>query len=171
MKFISHIELTETGFKLSPYNKAYLLSYAQKNKGEATLIIKLRKRKSRNALGYYWGGILPAIIAHNKNLVHKGQLEHNPFIFAELIKEKKITKNEIDNLHRDIMFTFRPDIVKDLKTGKIHKVGQQLKENDNQYLIELITEICEAYEPQGYEFGEAETYKKNRDNPRLKIIN
>ena len=167
-KFIAHTLITKTGFKLTPYNKAALMAFAQKNEGEGKLTIETRKRKSKDALGFYWGGVLPAIIAHNKNLLRKDELKHNPFRLAELIKDKKITKDEIDILHRDIMITFRPELSKDLRTNEIFKTGQLLRENNNEYLIELITEIMEEFETQGYEFGDPEVYKKFRDNPKIK---
>ena len=137
----------ENGLSLSPYNKAMFMAFCKKFTGKDVKITLEDKSpdKSANALGYYWGGILTAIIAHDKGLLHQGALKHNPFILADLVKEKKITKDEIDAKHRDVMLTFRPDMATDLKTGETKRVGQELKSKDNPYLLELITEVFSVY--------------------------
>lgn len=166
MKFTTWIFFKDEKFNFdSPYSRLNFLSFAKKFAGQPiklTLEEKV-KPKSQQALGYYWGGIIPAIIAHDKGLLHRGALKNNPFILEDLIKSKKIKRDEIEEKHRDIMFTFRPDLVIDLKTGIKHRAGQELKKNNNTYLIELITEIIEAFEPQGYEFSDVERYKLARD--------
>ena len=150
--------------QLEPYNRARLLDYVGKSTSdEFKLVVERKARpKSAEALGYLFAGVYPAIIAHDKGLVHQGQIKNNPLILEELIRSRQITWKEVENKHRDAMVTFRPDIATDLRTGKTHQIGQELKEKNNAELCELITEIIDALEPQGYEFTDSSDFRRAR---------
>jgi len=164
MKFVAWVKIKNGAINFSPLNRLKLLDFVAKSKwSEFKLTIEEKAvPKSAEALGYYFAGLIPAIIAHDKNLVHQGEIKNNPLILQDLVRKKLITKQEIDNKHRDIMFTFRPDIAIDLKTGKSGRTAQLLREKDNHYLRELIDEVMSAMEEQGYEFNGGEEFRKAR---------
>lgn len=160
MKISLHAKISEGRISLEPYQRMRLLSWLEKNPaGEYKLVVDTEKgNKTKNALGFYWGGILPALIAQNKQLVHQGEIKNNPLLLSDLLRNHKIKRSEVEALHRDILITFRPDIATDLKTGKKYRIGQEMKNYDNGDLYQLTDEIIAWGEEQGYEFPSSEDY-------------
>lgn len=164
MKFVQWVKIKDGKFSFSPYGRALLNKFVGRYQSdEFKLTIEPKKKpKSEKALGFYFAGVLPALIAHDKGLVHQGQIKNNPLILQDLIRSRQITASEIAVKHRDIMVTFRPEISIDLKTGEKCRSGQLLREQDSEYLCELITEVIEYFETQGYEFGDSQEFRLAR---------
>ena len=167
MKLILWTKIVDGKFEFSAWNKARLLDFIKDCLEFKLTIEKKSKPKSEQALGMYFANILPSIIAHDKGLVHKGQILNNPLAVKDLISQRRISWQEVQSKHRDIMVTFRPDMATNILTGETYRIGQELKDKNNTELVALITEILEALEPQGYEFGDAEEYKALRDGVYL----
>lgn len=163
--FWTKIDKEKGRMEFTPYNSLRVKDFVNKarsNEFKVTLEDK-SPAKSENALGFWFGGIIPSIIAHDKGLVHRGQIENNPLCIRDLVRERKITQDEVEQKHRDLMFTFRPKEARDLITGETGRTGAELKQFNNTQLVALITEVLDAFEPQGYEFGDTEAYKTARN--------
>ena len=149
------------------YSKIRLLNFVRKQSSDIFKIIVGHQgdRKSSNALGLYFGGIIPAIIAQDKNLVHRNQIKNNPMILSDLCKEKRITSEEVDQYHKDIMLSFRPIMAYDIRTKEPSRTGEEMKKYNNYQLNEIINEILDWAED-NYEMPNTEEYKAVRDGAK-----
>ena len=162
-KLVLWVKITAGKISMTPINRMRFIDFIKDCLEFKLTIEKKKKPKSEKALGFYFANILPSIIAHDKGLVHRGQIQNNPMAVKDLIRQRKISWKEIENKHRDIMVTFRPDMATNILTKETYRVGQELKEYDNTELCILVNEVMDALEPEGYEFGDSEEYKALRD--------
>lgn len=122
-----------------------------------------KRPKSDRILGFWWGAVLPSFVCHNKNIRWKDE----PFFVTELLKEKKIAREEIDAAHDTLMTEFRPVMIHELRTGKPTKQRGRMEEMNNTEVVELISEVLDFYADNGYPIPNAEEYKQIRDSALL----
>ncbi len=142
------------GFIFEPYNRARLLDFGREMRGQEVKVEITDKEKPKSAelLGYYWGGILPSIVAHNKNI------PFHPISLGDLIKEGKVTRAEIEEMHDTLMTEFRPKMVKDLK-GLQTKQRGEMKDMNNAQASLYINDVIEWAVTNGYKIPDPEDYK------------
>lgn len=142
-----------------------LKNFLEKNQGEWIKMELFRKTKPKSVeiLGYWWGGLLPSYVCHNKGIRWKDE----PYFVSELIRNKQITTEEIQEAHDTFLTEFRPMMVYDLKTKKPLKQRGRMEEMNNSEVIELITETLDYFADQGYPIPDSEKYKEIRDSAQL----
>src|SRR5665811_1118832 len=97
MKHISIVKIKDGRIEFQPYSKLMFVDYVKKS-GKERFRLTLeteRQPKSEKCLGFYFAGVVTAIVAHDRGLVHKGEVKNNPLILGELCRAKKITAEEI----------------------------------------------------------------------------
>lgn len=151
----------------SAHNRALHSKFLkEREKQEVKCTFEDKKRpKSEDALGMYFGGVIPAWIAQDKELIKKGDIEHDPMILRELCLRRKIRHEEVEDYHRMIMLEFRPIRTRTL-SGKYVKQGDILRDKPNTYLIKLIDDVLDYMARNGYEIPNNEEYKKVRDEAK-----
>ena len=149
----------------SVISRMRLRNFLEKNKGEWIKMELFRKSKpkSEEALGYWWGGLLPSFVCHNKGIRWKDE----PFFVSDLIKNKQISSEEIREAHDTLMTEFRPIMIHELRTKKPSKQRGRMEEMNNSQVIELITEVLDYFADQGYPIPDSEKYKSIRDSAQL----
>lgn len=149
----------------SVISRMRLKNFLEKNKDEWIKMELFRKSKpkSEEALGYWWGGLLPSFVCHNKGIRWKDE----PFFVSDLIKDKQISAEEIREAHDTLMTEFRPIMIYELRTKKPSKQRGRMEEMNNSQVIELITEVLDYFADQGYPIPDSEKYKSIRDSAQL----
>lgn len=157
MKIVLHGKINKetNSIVFEPYNRARLIEFVKEAPSEDFRfeITDTSRPKSDELLGYYWGAILPAIICHNKNL---------PYHFLNVkdyLKQKKITKDEIDEMHWTLMTEFRPMMVFDLKSGRPIKQRGEMSKMNNRAAGEYIDEVTEWMSSNGIGVPDPSEYK------------
>lgn len=142
----------------SQFSRNNLFDFLKKHEDEWVRITfaPMSKPKSQKILGFWWGAILPAFVCHNKNI----KWSDDPFFLNELLKEKKITNDEISEAHDILMSEFRPIMIFDLRTGKPTKQRGRMEKMNNTEVMSLITDVLDYYSENGYPIPDAEEYKK-----------
>lgn len=125
-----------------------------------------QKTKSAEFLGFYWGGLLPAYMAHRKFNTSQNELDLNPMLLSELCRSKKITSAELEDTHRMFLYEYCPRMVFDLK-GKPHKEGGKMSEMGSREAIMFTTEVESYFLDNGIPIPNTEVYKLVRDNCEL----
>lgn len=145
--------------RFEAFNRARLADWGKERQGKDIRVEFSDKStpKSEEQLGYYWGAVLPSIIAHDKNL------PFHPANLKDLIKQKKITRDEIEAMHWTLMTEFRPMMVFDLRTGKPSKQRGEMKQMNNSQLAEFVNEVTEWMASNGYKVPDSDEYKRYRD--------
>lgn len=158
------VKAKEKAFDFSdvPVNRLRFLDFLKENEGK-TLQVEVepvRGAKSAQALGYYWGALLPAIVARNKGIHYADET------IGDLLKEKRITTDEIDQMHCALMTEFRPQVVTRLD-GTQEKQRGEMKKMGNRQLLPLITEVIQWFEQNyGCDAPNPGIYKAVRDGAR-----
>ncbi|MEK7578145.1 MAG: hypothetical protein AAB456_00270 [Patescibacteria group bacterium] len=126
------------GFTFEHYNRSRLLDWSRERRGQEVKIelTDKSKPKSEELLGYYYGAVLPAIVAHNKNI------PFDPLNLDDLLKQGRITRAEIDDLHYALMTEFRPIMFYDLKNQPQKQRGE-MKFMDNREAALYVNEVTE----------------------------
>jgi hypothetical protein len=125
------------------------------------LTIKEEKRKkTREALGFYFGGIVRACVMDSKGLRYDP--EQIPWDWTEYKKKKLVSLNDIDNMDTQLRIEFFYEWKKTLR-GETIKLPKQLSDKDNPELIKLIDNVMEWRIENGYPYLDVEKYKENRD--------
>ena len=135
----------------SKYNFCLLIDFLKKHFGKQlrlTLEV-VSGSKTEEALGYWWGVLLPAIIATNKKLHYEDET------IGELLKKKEITPDEIEDMHCTLLTEFAPQFVTRLDGTKEKQRGEMKNMNNEQLLI-LISKVVDWFE---------ENYAKTAPNP------
>ena len=135
----------------SKYNFALLIDFLKKHFGRALrLTLELVSgSKTEEALGYWWGVLVPAIIATNKKLHYEDET------ISELLKKKEITMDEVEDMHYSLMTEFAPIFVSRLDGSKEKQRGE-MKHMSNNELLMLISKVVDWFE---------ENYAKTAPNP------
>ena len=164
MKLELWCKIKDGVFSFSPFNKLKVKEFlGSRNEKEVKMTLEDKEKpKSEDFLGWYWSGLLPAYIAYKKHNLTQAQLDFCPLILDDMIKEKRITKNEIDDWHATLMTEFRPYLVYDLK-GNPTKQRGEMKKMNNQEAIEYATEIYGYYIENGIPVPDSEKFKKSKD--------
>lgn len=123
MKIVLHGKIKDGAISFEPYNRARLIEFVKQAPSEEFRFeIKDTSRpKSDRLLGYYWAAVLPALVCHNKNL---------PYHFLNVkdyFKQKRITTDEINDMHASLMTEFRPVMIYDLKGNPTKQRGEMSK--------------------------------------------
>lgn len=167
-------KLTQSGIQIpSPVNRNRIALAAQNmppNGENVKLTIEFaRKSKSGEMMGLYWGAVLPLWIAHKKDLIDQNSLEKDPMILSRLVKQRKISAKEIQDLHEDMMLEFRPVKGKNWLTGKTETKRDRLSEMDSYNAQMYVAEVYQyVVENSGIEL-KTEEYKNARDNVEMLI--
>lgn len=166
--------LTPTGISIpSAWNRNRLMLEAQRVPPDGVEIKVtigfISKAKSAEMMGFYFGAVIPLWVAHKKDLLYEDELESDPLAIRELIRKKKITKQDVDDTHHDFMREFRPMVKKNWITGKEEIVGQSLADMTAYEAALAISEIYQYIsENTGMNLNTVE-YKKARDAVRYII--
>lgn len=152
----------------SVYSRYRLKSFLDRYKGEwVKLTVESKSRpKSDELLGFYWGGVLPCFVGHNKSILTQAMVDHNPLILGQLIHEKKITNDDIEKAHETLMTEFRPRIIQRLD-GTTERQRGEMKKMNSTTAIEYITEVVGYMVENGYPVPATDAYKRARDMVQL----
>lgn len=164
MKKVFLGKITKDGLAFSEGNKVRLNALSQDMEGEKVRVTieSVQRPKTEQALGFYWGALLPCYVAHRKDLISEASLLTNPFLLRELMKQKKITSEEVNSVHRTFMYEFSPKYVRSL-TGKVHKERGEMKKMNNTELINYCTVVLDYFIENGIPVPNTEEYKYFRD--------
>ncbi len=168
MKLTIWGKIENRSLKFSDNNSNRLRIFTEKKEGEdikATFEF-LAKPKSEEFLGFYWGGLLPAYVAHNKFSLKQDQLDSDPFLLSRLCKEKKITADEIEDAHRTFMYEYAPRIVYNLD-GKPRREGGKMSDMNNTEAIKYSVLVYDYMQENGMALPNNELYKQVRDSAEL----
>ena len=147
------------------YNRAKFKEFLKKENGQWVKadFRKKDKPKSRELLGFLFGGLYPLYILHGKGIEWKDE----PFFVVEQYKQGNLTSEEIDETHATFMTEFCPMMTYDLKTGTPHKQRGELKKMNQRETMIYVADVCEWFlENIGF-IPQVEEYKKIRDGFKL----
>lgn len=136
-------------------------------KNTRTVISKSTKDKSQNALGMYYGAIVPACIMDYRELKYIPEQIYDDFkryCQFGVIKDKDEAIDAMDNSLRKEFFY---GLTVDLPTGDIQRYPKSLKEADSEALEQLIERVMDWRNEQGYPFIDVEAYKELKDSAQL----
>jgi len=153
-------EVIDGTIEFSPLNQHKLHLFLQGKKNVRIEYSSQEKTKSLEFLGWFWGGLLPAYVAHNKFNTTQGELDLNPLLLSEMTKNKQITAGEIREAERMFLREFAPVYVKDLKTGKMIREGGRLSSMGNRMAVMFATLVYQWMLDNGYPVPDNEAYKK-----------
>jgi len=161
MKFSLWCKIRDGAFSFSSFNKLKVKEFLKdRNEKDVRMTLEDKEKpKSEDFLGWYWAGLLPAYIAHKKYSITQAQLDYNPLLLDDMLKEKKITKDEIDDWHATLMTEYRPYLVYDLK-GNPTKQRGEMKKMNNRKAIEYATEVYGYYIDNAIPIPDNEKFKK-----------
>jgi len=164
MKQVFLGKVTKSGLSFSEGNKIRLNLMSQDWEGEKVRVTieTVKRPKTEQALGYYWGALLPAYVAHRKDLITKESISTNPYQLKDLLKARKMTSDEISSVHRTFMYEFAPQQVRTLN-GDIHRERGEMKKMNNTQLIQYCTVVQDYFEANGIPIPNTEEYKYFRD--------
>ena len=166
--------LTPTGLRFeNPASRARMALETQKVPPEGEdikLTISFKsKSKSGEIMGFYFGGVLPLWIAHNRDLIKPKDLQKNPLFLRDLLRKKTIKKQEVDDAHDDLMKEYRPQIHKNYITGETEKGRQSLADMNGYECALYVTEVMDYIEENTGISLDVAAYKKERDTISLII--
>lgn len=161
MKLELWCKIKQGAFSFSPFNKLKITEFLKgRNEKDVKMTLEDKEKpKSEEFLGWYWAGLLPAYIAYKKHNLTQAQLDFNPLILDDMLKDKRITKDEIDDWHNTLMTEFRPYIVYNLK-GEPSKQRGEMKKMNNKEAVEYATEVYGYYLDNGIPVPDNEKFKK-----------
>jgi len=164
MKRVFLATVTKTGLSFSEGNKVRLYSMAEELEGKKVRVTveTTQRPKTEESLGFYWGGLLPAYVAHKKDLITQESLNTNPFQLKELAKAKAIKSKEVSDVHGTFMTEYAPMYVRDL-SGTITKQRGEMKKMNNTELIEYCTVVLDYFISNGIPVPNSGEYKYFRD--------
>lgn len=163
MKLELWCKIKSGAFSFSPFNKLKVVEFLKgRNEKEVKMTLEDKEKpKSEEMLGFYWAGLLPTYLAYKKYNLTQAQLDFNPLIVEDMLKDKRITKDEIDDWHATLMTEFRPIMVYNFKNEPSKQRGEMKKMN-NREATEYTTEVYAYYLENGIPVPNNETYKKAR---------
>ena len=124
--------------------------------------------KTLELLGFYFAGLIPAIIGHDKFNLSQEQLDSNPMLLRDWCKSKKIKKADVDDKHRTLMFEFSPTMVFGFNEEP-HKEGRNMADMGQEEALTHITAVFQWAQDNGYPLPNSVEYKKARDTVEFKI--
>lgn len=150
----------------TPYQVDRMSSFLNGLRGKDIKIVvsKTRRPKSREALGMYWGAIVPATAMDIANLEYDVEKIYEDYRYYR--KLGKIGQKNLDvadtmlRLEWHYHYTRRVD-------GKLYRLPKDLSSEDNGTLLDLIDKVMEWRAQNGYAYIDIEKYKNRRDSAEL----
>jgi len=145
----------------NPHNRATFKEFLKSEDGKwiKAEFRKKNKPKSKEVLGFYWGGLLSLYVLHNKGI----KWEDEPEFVKEQYEEGNITKEEVDEAHYSFMLDLRPIMTTDLRTSKpIKQRGEMSKMKQKEMMI-YVADVCDWFIDNIGFLSDCEKYKKGRD--------
>lgn len=125
------------------------------------------KKKSRNALGFYFGGLIRAQVMDDKDLRYDPNAI--PDDWKEYRRRGLVSLTDCDNTDLAFRLEFHYEWIKDLQ-GRPVKVAKGLAEEDNEALKKLIDNVQLWRDEQEYPKLNIDEYKKKRKMDKLTSI-
>lgn len=150
----------------SPYQVDRVSTFLRKFKGKPIKVVisPTKRPKSREALGYYFGALVPATAMDTTGLKYHSETIYEDYKFWRskgLISAKHLeVADTMLRLEWHYEYTRRID-------GKVYRLPKDLAMQDNGALLDLINKVMEWRAENGYQHIDVEMYKTKRDDPEL----
>lgn len=156
------------GFEL-PHQCERLATVIRNLAGEKfSIVLKREKRKkTRNALGFYFGGLVRAQVMDDKSLHYDP--DQIPSDWKEYRRQGKVSLTDFDRADTALRLEFFYEWTKGIK-GDDYKIPKELKDKDNGDLLRFIDAIMLWRSEQGYPHLDFESYKKKHHMTKLTSI-
>lgn len=130
-------------------------------------LVAEKRKKTRTALGFYFGGLVRAQVMDDKKLFYNP--DNIPDDWINYRKNGIVTLENFDNADTALRLEFFYDWKTTLRGDKI-RTPRELSDKDNGELLKFIDHIMLWREEQGYPFLDIERYKKKRNMTKLTAI-
>lgn len=132
-----------------------------------TVIGKTSRPKSQEALGMYFGAVVPATAMDSKELTYDVNQIYDDWM--EYKRQGKVTDTLFEATDQMLRLEFHYGWTGTLEGGR-QKYAKTLEDRDNEELLVLIEKVMEWRNEQGYPFIDVERYKKERDDAPTKSV-
>lgn len=126
-----------------------------------------KRKKTRTALGFYFGGLVRAQVMDDKELHYDP--DDIPSDWLNYRKLGKVNLDDFDNADVALRLEFFYEWKTTLKGDKI-RIPKELKDKDNAELRKFIDDVMHWRDSQGYPFLDIESYKKKHKLTKLTSI-
>ena len=121
--------------------------------------------KTEEALGMYFGAIVPATAMDRLGLSYKSETIYQDYVYWK--NEKKISQIHLDAVDDSFRVEYHFRYTRTLK-GKPYRIPKELSTQDNAALLELIDKCMAWRAENGYPDIDIESYKTKRESAELK---
>lgn len=128
------------------------------------VISSTRRAKTREALGMYFGAIVPATAMDSLDLPYDVERIYDDFRYYR--KLGKMSQKHLDITDDMLRVEWHYSYIKRID-GKLYRIPKELSNQDNGALLMLIEKVMEWRAQNGYPYIDVEKYKERRDNPEL----
>lgn len=140
----------------------YLRTFIGKN--FKLVVSPTRKAKTREALGMYFGAIVPATAMDKLELPYDVEKIYEDYRYYR--KQGKIGQRQLDAVDDMIRLEWHYNYTRRLD-GKVYRTPKDLANHDNQALLQLIEKVMEWRAENGYPYIDVEKYKERRDSAEM----
>lgn len=127
------------------------------------VIAPTNRPKTREALGMYWGALVPACAMDSVNLPYGTNIYDD---YKHHRQQGKISAKHLDLADTMLRLEWHYAYARDIR-GKMTKVPKDLSNHDNGALLQFIEKIMEWRIENGYPFIDVEKYKEWRDTHEI----
>lgn len=120
--------------------------------------------KSREALGMYFGAIVPATAMDTEGLAYNTESIYEDYRYYR--QKGKMSQKHLEVADTMLRLEWHYEYTRRVD-GKLYRLPKELGNKDNGALLSLIDKVMEWRNQNGYPYIDIEKYKKQRDSARL----